>query len=237
MSRIAARLDPISPRLGARLKLAAWRRVGEPELWLASALADRSKVAIDIGANWGPYSGTLIGHCSLVIAFEPNPNLARQLQRAWPGIRVEQCALSDVEGTATLRMPISETGHVMPGYASISDGVTFDREQTVEVDVRRLDDFQIQNVGFVKIDVEGHELAALRGGWETLKRDRPNLLVESQASHCDGCPEAVVELLATLGYAATFLHHGQERPFSAWSPRLKAATYEGPVNMFAFRPT
>ncbi len=199
------------------------------------ALADRSKVAIDIGANWGPYSGTLIGRCSSVIAFEPNPKMARLFQRAWPNIRVEQCALSDVEGTATLRMPISENGHVMPGYASISDGVTFDREQTVEVDVRRLDDFQFQNVGFIKIDVEGHELAVLRGGWETIKRDRPNLLIETQASHCEGCPEAVVELLATLGYAATFLHRGQSMPFSAWSPRLRAAIYDGPINMFAFR--
>ncbi|MES2055163.1 MAG: FkbM family methyltransferase [Pseudomonadota bacterium] len=218
------------------MQLAAWRREGEPEQAFIPLLADQAKVALDIGANWGPYSGALIGRSASVIAFEPNPIMARKFQRAWPNIRLEQCALSDIEGTATLRMPISNTGHVMPGYASISDGVNFEREQSVEVEVRRLDDFQIKNVGFVKIDVEGHELAVLRGGWETLKRDRPNLLIESQADHCDGCPEAVIELLATIGYAATFLHHGAEKPFSAWSPRLKATVYDGPINMFAFRP-
>ena len=49
--------------------------------------------------------------------------------------------------------------------------------------MRRLDDLALGDVGFVKIDVEGHELAVLRGAAETLQRNRPPLLVEAEERH------------------------------------------------------
>lgn len=46
------------------------------------------------------------------------------------------------------------------------------------VDVARLDDFNIQNVSVMKIDVEGYELQVLRGGMSTIRRDKPTILIE-----------------------------------------------------------
>jgi FkbM family methyltransferase len=40
----------------------------------------------------------------------------------------------------------------------------------IAVPTRRLDDYELDAVGFIKIDVEGHELAVLRGGTETIRR-------------------------------------------------------------------
>jgi FkbM family methyltransferase len=48
-------------------------------------------------------------------------------------------------------------------------------------------------ITLAKIDVEGHELAALRGMENLLKRDHPILIVEGQA-------EPVRDYLGSLGY-------------------------------------
>lgn len=47
-----------------------------------------------------------------------------------------------------------------------------------DVQVKRLDDFGIADVDFIKIDVEGHELEVLKGGAATIERYRPVLLME-----------------------------------------------------------
>ena len=42
---------------------------------------------------------------------------------------------------------------------------------------------RFSNVGFIKIDVEGHEHAVLEGATKTIKRNMPNLLVEMEEKH------------------------------------------------------
>jgi FkbM family methyltransferase len=74
---------------------------------------------------------------------------------------VEQVALSDHEGTAVLRMPRSAPGYAtmepdnhLEGKVALDEGV-----EEYEVSVRRLDQFGLTGVAFLKIDVEGHELS------------------------------------------------------------------------------
>jgi hypothetical protein len=70
-------------------------------------------------------------------------------------------------------------------------------------------------IGFIKVDVEGHEMQVLRGGLETIRSNRPVLLVEVE-SHDDRQTRVddVVHLLADLGYEASFLRRGSWVPFS-----------------------
>ena len=52
----------------------------------------------------------------------------------------------------------------------------------VDVKTISMDDFveknKIENLGGIKIDVEGHELKAIQGGLNTLKKFRPFLMIE-----------------------------------------------------------
>jgi FkbM family methyltransferase len=52
------------------------------------------------------------------------------------------------------------------------------RSATSLVEVTTLDSFNIENVVFAKLDIEGYEPKALRGGEKTFRRDKPVLCVE-----------------------------------------------------------
>ncbi|MEV9612698.1 FkbM family methyltransferase, partial [Klebsiella pneumoniae] len=52
--------------------------------------------------------------------------------------------------------------------------------ELLRVPTVRLDDYDKRRVGFIKIDVEGHEVAAVEGGLELIARDRPTILVEAE---------------------------------------------------------
>jgi hypothetical protein len=72
--------------------------------------------------------------------------------------------------------------------------------------VRSLDSFLaerpgIDRVDWIKIDVEGAELGVLRGGERTLKRYKPNLLVELHEFHRADISLEVWSYLSALGYS------------------------------------
>ena len=60
--------------------------------------------------------------------------------------------------------------------------------QSIDVPVKRLDDLHLDQVGLIKIDVEGHELAVLRGAADTLTRNRPAVLAEAEERHHPHAP-------------------------------------------------
>jgi hypothetical protein len=70
--------------------------------------------------------------------------------------------------------------------------------------VRRLDDFSLRP-GFIKIDVEGHELEVLNGGINTIRQSLPTLMVEA------GAGDGIRDLLFSFGYQAFHLAGGQLR--------------------------
>lgn len=151
-----------------RNSLAAWAAMVKPGL-----------VAIDVGAYTGLYSIVAAKRGARVFAFEPmvanywrlGVNIA--LNKVF--VTTKQCAVSDYEGTATLRynprVPLT-TG------ASLEIGISAN-EKTVETLCTSLDALAFQNVAVIKIDVERHELHVLRGAVQTIERDRPAMLIET----------------------------------------------------------
>ena len=65
------------------------------------------------------------------------------------------------------------------GATSLTLFDTVDDQETGVIPVKRLDDFQIKNVGLIKIDVEHMEIPTLEGAIETIEQYRPVILIES----------------------------------------------------------
>lgn len=99
-----------------------------------------------------------------------------------------------------------------------------------EVTVARLDDFALSGIGFVKIDVEGHELEVLRGGGATIERERPTPMIE--ANGADRLAE-LTAMLAPLGDRVDSLFEGALRPAETWTADLMEGRL--PYNEFIFR--
>lgn len=192
-------------------------RRGDPELRRLAEFVPTDRLALDIGANRGVYSYWLTRLCPAVWAFEPNPDLADMLRSArLKGLIVHQAALSDQSGGSVLFVPqhktkrrLNDPGGTLNAGSSAQPGARF------QVRLTRLDDLAPPTVGFIKIDVEGHEEKALDGAMATINRDRPTLLIELEERHNPGCVGRVAARLAALGYQARFLDQDSWRPMEA----------------------
>lgn len=201
-----------TPRLVFQLRKLA-RANYEREMELLDVLCDRARTGIDIGAKVGMYTYRIRARSSDVIAFEPIPLFNRMLRAVFHGKRgrVEPYAVSRTRGTATMRLPYDQDGsHLQFGRSTIDPANSLQHEEVarveeLEVETRALDEYELDNVGFIKIDVEGHELAVLDGGERTIARSRPNLLIECNNDHQ---PDAVAKLgrwLREHDYDAVYL--------------------------------
>jgi FkbM family methyltransferase len=195
-------------------------RYGEVELHLLEFLCRRDTDAIDVGANDGSYVHYLRRHARKVIAFEPMPALARALRDKFPGndVAVEQVALSDREGTVELHMPVVD-GVVVTGCSTISADAseTYPASRAIEVPMDRLDAVYKGRVGFIKIDVEGHEQAVLDGAVQTIRRCRPRMLVEVDDRLSPGGLARARAYFDRLGYTGHFVRQGKLEPIGAFS--------------------
>ena len=206
-------LLPPSVRVAHRA-LRAWRN-GEAELHLLPQLCSRNLWSIDVGANNGVYTWHLARLSAGVTAFEPQAEHAPFLARAF-GRRatIEQVALSDAPGEALLRIPLERHAD---GRATIEPQNTLARSVSRQCTVPRrcLDSYDLPPVGLIKIDVEGHELAVLRGAVSLLARDRPHLLIEAEERHRPGALESVCGFLSPYGYRPHVCQDGGLRALDA----------------------
>ena len=150
---------------------------GEPEVRLIKRICRPGCTAVDAGANIGIYTYFLNGHAAEVYAYEPNPGLAGRLHKLMPKVKVRNLALSDSVAELTLKVPLDSKGRLSHELASVAQefsGPTVD----FSVHAVTIDSENLQDVGFIKIDVEQHERAVLRGAMSTIQRCRPNILIE-----------------------------------------------------------
>src|SRR5437868_3654072 len=182
---------------GARL-----RRQGDVSLRVMAALIKPGDTVIDVGANVGVYAfalARLVGRSGHVHAIEPDPVSVARLRRiaARCGqIEVHPVAASDARGSATLHVPVygaKRLGALASlGTPGAGGAVQY---ESVSIDADTLDEIvPMSEPAFIKIDVEGHEMAALRGAERTIRRTSPALLVEIEQRH------------SAVGVTATFDH-------------------------------
>lgn len=154
----------------------------ENELKHLTEICQGGKAAIDVGANEGLFSYVLAKNFEQVYAFEVNDELTKYLEAYNPGnVEIINQGLSSENSEATLYIPIRpHDGYALIGYASLAPGNYPDAIEHREKDVKLcvLDELNLNDVDFIKIDVEGHELEVLKGGINTLNECRPTVLVE-----------------------------------------------------------
>ena len=159
------------------------------EVAFVSRFLKPGMTVLDIGAHHGLYTllaSRRVGRTGKVIAFEPSPRERKALRlhlkiNSCSNVTVQSQALSDENSQGTL--------HVVEAWAagcnSLRPPDVPAKTSPVKVEVERLDDWlanhQIEQVDFIKLDVEGAELAVLLGAANLLeRRPRPVIIAEVQ---------------------------------------------------------
>ncbi|WP_425174621.1 FkbM family methyltransferase [Mycobacterium sp.] len=223
----------VAPRWFWRRKYRILQVLGRShsEMRLVRSLCAPDRVSVDIGADVGEFAIAMLGSSRSVIAFEPRPTQAKSLAAMFgavgAAVRVEAVAVSDQSGITTMRVVKSAPGRSTIDRHNALTDAGGSPVGTIEVPVVRLDDLQLDQVGFVKIDVEGHELAVLRGAADTLKRNRPALFIEAEERHHPRAVAAIAEFLAGLGYMGYFEVDGIRRPLEEFD----LAEHQNPGNI------
>ena len=179
----------------------------ESEMKFLDLIVQNNDRVIDIGGNRGIYAYQLWKRGARVEVFEPNPACAAVLA-AWasskPTVNIHTVALSDVSGTATLHIPVDAAGIEHDASASL-EHADFDKARDQLVGLRTLDSFGFQEVGFIKIDVEGHEYNVIEGAAKTIATSKPALLVEIEQRHIHRPIVEVFEKILGFGYQGFFI--------------------------------
>lgn len=186
-----------------RTRWRSWQSFCAPA-WCSSTLVRTSASSL----SWRLDASDRLGG---VVAVEPSPREVDDLRANLELNRVENvvvvvAALGEAENVAPLLVAEDEhSGHNTLG-SFIYDTQLLDRR---EVEVTTLDDVVVQNrlarIDLIKIDVEGAELAVLRGGLAALRDLRPVILMEVQADSLKTQGASVDQVFALLrgsGYAA-----------------------------------
>lgn len=138
------------------------------------------RVLLDVGANIGNHALYLGDRFEHVHCFEPNPEAARRLRKNLSlnhvtKITVHEIGLGETSGS----LPFSPAGPGHLGEGSFSHSATHGQ---VMLTVRRGDDYlaeqSIDDIDFIKVDVEGFEREVLRGLQKTIEQNRPIVAFE-----------------------------------------------------------
>ena len=162
----------------------------------ATALCKNKRTAIGLGGNVRMMAYRMCEDFNEVHSFEPlfSKHIIENT-KAFDNITVHPFAVGDKKQTVTMRKGIHHSGSsniVKEKSADIPD------DAYVDVDVVLVDDYNIKDVDFLKIDVEDYEYYALLGAIETIKKYKPIILIEMHDNNPN--KTEIFHLLDTLDY-------------------------------------
>lgn len=201
-------------------------RFWEPEVDLIGHFVKPGDSVLDLGANIGWYSSVLaklVGEDGKVYAVEPIPDTFALLSVVVSRLRLNNidlfnCAVSDKKGTAVMEIPRHDYGGKNYYMAKIVSGNSSDSHlERFEVPLRSVDDLLpgtlADRVTFVKCDVEGHELAAIKGAAQFFQRTKPAMMIEvSGTLEVQNDPKnEFFSIMKGYGYTPYWVHENKLR--------------------------
>lgn len=170
----------------------------EPEFAMLKDLLQEGDWVIDVGANVGHYSckfSSLVGKSGRVFSFEPSSDnfeiLSSNVNKVgFHNVTLINFAASDKFDTFGLNIPNFNSGLTNYYMASLDKNITENMVASINIDSICFS----QPIKMIKIDVEGHEMQAILGMKELLKKFHPYLIVE-------GLDSDVRSFLEGLGYS------------------------------------
>lgn len=186
-------------RLYYKYRAYKYKKYKTPELEIIELLCSDKLHSLDIGANLGLFTYYISKNSRQVFAFEPNPINLRYLNHLVDeNVKVFPFAVGDVDQEIDLLIPKSKKGWSTNGASildkSVKNGIK------IQVACKRVDDFCSGiDIGFMKIDVEGAEIEVIRGSLDTLRRCRPNMIIENEIVHNDK-PDHLFNEIYNLNY-------------------------------------
>ncbi len=179
-------------------------------------LINDGDVVFDIGANRGDFTllfSHIVGSKGAVHAFEPVPPTFKELslrtrsECRFQNVSLNNCALGESAGRFQIQVPAGDFGQASLKNHAVASWSKPGRD-TFDCNVSTLDAYvtekKLDRLDFLKIDIEGAELPALRGGQHTLSRFRPIIHCEYFSKWTEAFGYAftdVMSFLQSCGYS------------------------------------
>jgi FkbM family methyltransferase len=181
----------------------------EPVRKQSIELCSHRGVALDIGANVGLWSKDLTQAFDRVIAIEPVATFRDCLLKNVDSVNFEvrACALGEENTTINMIITPENTGHSHVDTATLGQGT---------IPMHRLDSLDLPKIDYIKIDCEGYENTILRGGKETILRDRPIMVVEHKKHKDVGHTDTAQALDTLISWGAKIIGNVKNDYIVGW---------------------
>lgn len=210
----------------------------EPELEYICSILNQSDEIIDIGANYGHFSTILSNYVSdgKVYAFEPIPFTFRVNQKIIktlkiPNIELYNKGVGEKATTLEFTIPKLDFGGLNTGLAHIKRKGDKDEMEQVNAEIIAIDEFlknKLNRLSFIKIDIEGTELFALKGLEQTIKKFKPTIMIEVSVpflQHYNIKQEDLIDFVENkIGYTF-YIYNSSDKTLKKYDGKLMNSNY------------
>lgn len=210
------------------------RLIEEKEMFLLPEFVKPGDTVLDLGANFAYYTerlSRLVGSTGKVYAYEPIPftfSVFRMLVKHFglTNVTYYQKGVSSSTTSVKFTVPKMDIGTLSTGQAHISgrddqyltsQSKKITGEETFDCEVVALDEFyneELPGLSFIKIDIEGAELFALRGAQNILRKYQPVILIEINPEFLKGFglkDQDMLDFISQQGYEILYLEEGSKK--------------------------
>jgi FkbM family methyltransferase len=215
-------------------------------------LVRNGDIVFDIGANRGYYTllfSHLVGKDGQVHAFEPIPPTFEYLservfeEKRFDNIYLNEVAAGEKNETTNLQMPDGDDGQASMKIHASGSWEHVHSIKTFLCKVVKLDDYakdkQVTRLNFLKCDVEGAELFALKGLTDLLHKASPILYLEVCADWTKSFgygPGDLINMLSSFGYSDFYVVTNKIQHLRSPIIELSSKYFSGSVNLLCTTP-